>query len=85
MIEARHQLGALGQRNERGRVGAEIAEVRGPQRQEGTVRIERELGLHAEVPGLVVAQEGFLALADPFDRPSEAARRPGHERKFGIT
>ena len=46
--------------------------------------VERQLGRDREVARLVVAQEGFLPLAGPFDRPADPPRRPGDEREFRV-
>ena len=48
------------------------------------VRVERELGLDGEIARLVVAEERLLALAGPFHRPADAARRPGDQRELRI-
>ena len=47
-------------------------------------RVERELRFDREIARLVVAEERLVALAGPLDRPADAARRPRHQREFGI-
>ena len=84
IVEARHQLGAFGQRHERGGIGAEIAEVRGAQRQEIAVGVQSELRLDLQIAGLVVAEKRLLPVTRPFDRAAKPARAPGDERKLWI-
>ncbi len=65
-------------------MGADIAGVAAAQAEEMAIGIERQLGLHRQVAALVVAQEGFAALAGPFHRPRQPLRRPAHQREFRI-
>ena len=83
-IDARHHLHALLHHGEIGGVGAEIAEVRAAHGEELALVVERELGFDDEIARLIVAQERFVALADPFHRPAELVRRPGDQREFRI-
>src|SRR5262249_17157086 len=46
--------------------------------------IERELGADEEVAALIIAEKGFLPLANPFDRTADAPRGPGDESEFRI-
>ena len=84
VIDARHDLDALGERPEGDRVGADIADIGAAHREEMALAVERELGFDRQIPRLVVAEKGFLALAGPFDRAADPARRPGDQREFGI-
>ncbi len=83
-VEARHQLGALGQWHKGRGISAKIAEVCGPQCEEVALGIEGELGLDLQIAGLMVAEKRLLPLAGPFDGPPEPARRPGDEREFRV-
>ena len=83
-VDARHHLHALLHHGEIGGVGAEIAEIGAAHREKLALVIERELGFDDEIARLIVAQERFAALDDPFHRPAELFRRPGDQRKFRI-
>ena len=83
-IDARHHLHALLHHGEIGGVGAEIAEIGAAHRQKLALVVERQLGFDGEIARLVVAQERLVALDDPFHRPAELLRRPGHQRELGV-
>jgi hypothetical protein len=83
-VDARHHLHAFLHHGEIRRVCAEIAKVRTAHGEEAAVFVERKLGLDGEIARLIVAEERFVPLDDPFHRPAELARRPGHERKFRV-
>ncbi len=78
-----HQSDAFDQRHVGAAMGADIAEIRGAQRQETAVGVERELGGYREIAAHIVADEGFLAFRGPFHRPPDAPRAPGDHREFG--
>ncbi len=65
-------------------MGAEIAEVRAADGEEAALGVERQLGFGDQIAGLIVAEQRFVPLDDPFHRPAEFARRPGHQRELGI-
>jgi len=83
VVDARHDLDALVERAERDRIGALVDEVRAAHGEESAVGVERQLGVARQIARLVVADEGFLSLAGPFDRPAEPLRRP-HQRELDI-
>ena len=62
---------------------AHIAEAREPQRQEGAVGIERELGGELVVAAVAVGDEAARALVGPLDRAAERARGMQHADIFG--
>ena len=55
-------------------IGPDIGERLDPQRQEFSVAVERQLGVGHVVARLLVRDEAFGALGDPFDRPPGEAR-----------
>ena len=63
-------------------MGADIAEIVAAQREKAAVGVERELGRDGEIAAHIVGDECLGAFAGPFDRPSDAARRPDHQREF---
>ena len=63
---------------------AEIAQIRAANGEEISVLVERQLGFDRQVAALIVAEERLAALAGPFDRPTDPARRPGEQRIFGV-
>jgi hypothetical protein len=69
---------------ERDGVGADVAGVGAPKREEGAVGVERQLGVHREVAALVVGEERLAPLARPLHGPAEAPRRPGDQRELRI-
>ena len=84
MVEARHQLGALGQRHQRGGIGAQITEIGRAQAQEIAGGVEGKLSFDQEIAALIIAEEGLRAVGDPPDRAPHPPRRPGDQREFGI-
>ncbi len=75
-VEPAHDADALAQRDDRGRIGADVAQVRAAQRQERPARVERQFGLADEIAALVIAEESFAALARPFHRAADFFRSP---------
>src|SRR6185295_1061847 len=84
VIDARHEFRALRQWNEGNRVSADIADIRCTQRQEFAGTVERKFRRHGQIPAVVVTEKRLRAVARPFYWTSQSARRPGHQRKFGI-
>src|SRR5215472_10679601 len=84
VIDARHDLDALGKRPVGDRVGDDIGGIAAAHGEEITVAVESDLGLYREIARLVVADKRLAALAGPFDRPADAPRCPGDERKFRV-
>src|SRR6266511_3208325 len=83
-IDRGQQLHALDQRDVHHAVGAGVHGDRAAQRQKAAVGVERKLCLDDLVAALVVAEEGFRALAGPFDRSADASCGPGDQREFRI-
>jgi hypothetical protein len=52
------------------------------QREKPAVLVERKLSLADVVAVMIVGCHGFAALANPFDRTAQFARRPQHKRIF---
>jgi hypothetical protein len=69
---------------ERDGVGAEVAGVGAAKREEGAVRVERQLGVHREVAALVVGEESLAPLARPLHGPADTPRRPGDQRELRV-
>ena len=67
-----------------GRVGADIPENIATQGEETTIRVQREFDRDRAIAALVVAYETFLAIGDPFDRPTDMARCPGQQPEFRV-
>src|SRR6266478_7942012 len=65
-------------------MSAEIAQIGAADGEEIPLLVERQLGLDREVAPLIVAEERLAALAGPFDRLADAARRPGEQGVFGV-
>src|SRR5262249_39647119 len=82
LVGAREYAHALAQRDDRGGVGADIAQMRAAHRQEAALLVERQLDLGGEVAALIVAEERFAALAYPLHRPADPLRRPQNQREF---
>jgi hypothetical protein len=82
-IDTRHDLDALLHHGEVSGMGAEIADVVAPHREELALGVERELGLDHEVAALIVAQQRLVAVGGPLDRAAELACGPGHQRLLG--
>ena len=61
---------------------ADIADIGAADGEELAVLVERELGLDRQIAALIIADEGFGAVAEPFHRPAELLRRPGQQRIF---
>ena len=83
-VGEREDLHALDEGHEGHRVRADVAGVEDAQGQEAAVGGERELGADREVARLVIGQEHLGAVAGPFHRPAEPARRPQHDGEFGV-
>ncbi len=66
------------QRTMRREIGTHIGKGLNLERQEAVLGIERQGGLGDLVPGMGIGQEALAALAQPADRPAQAARRPKH-------
>jgi hypothetical protein len=71
-------------RREAAEIGTEIGERGDPHGEEFAVLIESELRLGEMVTRLVVGQKDLVALGGPFDRATELACEPEHERLLGI-
>ena len=52
------------------------------QRQELAGTVQGQLGRYGQIAAVIVAEECFRAIAGPFDRTSQTARRPGHQRRI---
>ena len=65
-------------------IGAEIGHRRDVQRQEASVRIQRQPRARDVVAALRGGDEILGALAHPLHRPAECARRPQQHHPFGI-
>ena len=83
-VDVGHQADALLQWPERRRMPAEIAEVRAADGEETPLGVERQLGRDGQIAALPVAEKRVAALAGPFDRPPDEARRPGKQRIFRV-
>ena len=81
-VAGRHQADAFDQRHIRSAVRADIAEIRGPQREKTAVGIEREFGRDREIAAHIIADEGLVTFGGPFHRPADAPRAPGDQREF---
>src|SRR5262249_46111102 len=81
-VDAADNADALAQRDDRGGIGADIAEVRAAQRQKPAVGVKRELSLAHEVAALVIAEERLGALAGPLDRSADFAGGPDQQGEF---
>ncbi len=79
VIDARRHRDAFGQWHKGNRTCAEIASVNRTQGEEVSVRIQGELRFRCQVAAVEIGQKGFAPLANPFDRPSDAFRRPGDQ------
>ncbi len=60
-------------------IGAEIGDVPHPQAEEVALPVEREFAVCHDVAALPVAQKGFGARADPFDRAPGHLGSPQHQ------
>ena len=65
-------------------IGADVGEGLDPQRQKLVVLVERQFGLGDVVAALLVGQQAFAALGNPFHRPAEHARRGDAENVFVV-
>ena len=63
---------------------AGVADIGSAHGEEGSLGVQRDLHIHSEIAGLIVAQKSFAALAGPFHGQSEASRGPGRQSEFGI-
>ena len=84
MVHARQDRDALGERDERHGVGADVARVDAPEGEEPAVAVERELRVRHEVAGVVIGEERLASLARPLHGPAQALRRPRDQRELGI-
>src|SRR5262249_52344543 len=84
MIDAGHELGALRQGDEGYRVGTDIADVRGAQRQEFAGTVERQFRRYGEITTVIVAKKRLSAIARPFYRTPQTVCCPSRQREFGI-
>ena len=82
VVGARDETRALGQRRERHRARADIADVGRAHGEEFSVLAQRELHLGDEVAALVVGEEGLRARGGVFHRPADLLRRPQHQPEF---
>src|SRR5262249_55301157 len=82
LVDAREYAHAFAQRDDRGGGGADIAQMRPPDRQEAALPVERPPGLRGGGAALIVAEERFAALAYPLHRPADPLRRPQNQREF---
>ena len=64
-------------------IGADIRDVLDAQRQELAVLVERQFRVADMVAVVIVGDHPLDALADPFDRAPDLARRPQGQRVFG--
>src|SRR6185437_5830981 len=65
-------------------ISADIADGPNLDAEELAVRIERQLGIGDDVAAMLVGEERLAALAAPFDRPAELARRPERQAMLDI-
>ena len=65
-------------------IGAEVDVDRHAQGERAATRVERELGFGDLAAAVHVGRERFGARRGPFDRTTELARRPEHDRVLGI-
>ena len=56
----------------------------GAHREETSLGVERKFGNAGQVAAVGIEEEGFAALAAPFDRAADPARRPHHQGIFAI-
>src|SRR5262249_17016700 len=82
LVDAREYAHAFAQRDDRGGVGADIAQMRAAHRQEAALLVERQLDLSDEVAALIIAEKRLAALAYPLHRPADPLRRPQNQREF---
>ena len=80
--------GAAGQRRdvrrERRKIGAHVGEVARAQREEFSVRVDRQLAQRDVVAAMRVGQERLAALRCPLHRPPQLARRIAGQHMFGV-
>ena len=65
-------------------IGAQIAGRAHADGEDAAFAVERHFGPAGLLPAADVAQQAFIAPADPFDRPAEPARCPHREALLGI-
>ncbi|MDT4849815.1 hypothetical protein FQZ97_839450 [compost metagenome] len=63
---------------------ADVADQVVVQREDAAVRVEGHRRTNEQVAALVVADEGFAAVAGPLDRTADATRRPQHGNRFHV-
>ena len=69
---------------ERRDVAADIRQRRHPQPEELAVPVKRQLGMGDMIAALRIGLESFAAIGNPFDRPFQLTRGPGHQCLLGI-
>ena len=83
-----HQRDDVAERGEQVAVGGDVRAHVGQrlhaQGQEVAVRVQRQLGVGDVVARVLVGRNGLAALARPFHRAAELARRPQHQPVLGV-